>query len=246
MAATFPAGRLKAVLLDKDGTLLDFHATWAPILRKVALDLAEGDEVRAGALLAAGGYDPGTGRITPGSVLAAGNTRDLVALWYPDAGGRRRRSLIARIDEQFHAGAVSRSVPAQGLAGALDALAAAGLALGIATSDATAAARAAIGGLGFAHRFACILGYDSVRRPKPAPDMVMRFCRTVSVRPIEVVVVGDSRHDLMMARNAGAGAAVGVLGGTSEIGDLAPLADVVIDGIAELPACIEAFAAPRR
>lgn len=228
--------RLKAVLFDKDGTLLDFHATWSPILRDVALDLAAGDEAGALRLLRLGGYDPATGELVSGSALAAGNTDDIVALWYPHETDTARRALVERVDALFHAGAVTGSVPVPGLTATLDALAAAGYALGIATSDSTATARAGLASLGVEERFACILGYDAVERPKPAPDMVLAFCEAVSVAPAEVAVVGDSLHDLAMARAAGAGAAVGVLGGTSARDKLEPHADAIIAGLAALPA----------
>ena len=49
-------------------------------------------------------------------------------------------------------------------------------------------------------------------------------------------MVGDNRHDLEMARAGGAGLAVGVLSGTGTREALPPLADVVLDSVADLPA----------
>ena len=48
-------------------------------------------------------------------------------------------------------------------------------------------------------------------------------------------MVGDNRHDLEMARAGGAGLAVGVLSGTGTRETLAPMADVILDSIADLP-----------
>ena len=48
-------------------------------------------------------------------------------------------------------------------------------------------------------------------------------------------MVGDNRHDLEMAKAGGAGLAVGVLSGTGTREALAPLADVVLDSIVDLP-----------
>jgi phosphoglycolate phosphatase len=48
-------------------------------------------------------------------------------------------------------------------------------------------------------------------------------------------VIGDNPHDLEMARSARAGAAIGVLSGNSGMDDLAPLADVVLDSVCDLP-----------
>ena len=64
----------RAILFDKDGTLLDFEATWGPMYRALALELAGGDARRAMAMLVEGGLDAATGRVRSGSVLAAGTS----------------------------------------------------------------------------------------------------------------------------------------------------------------------------
>jgi phosphoglycolate phosphatase len=53
-------------------------------------------------------------------------------------------------------------------------------------------------------------------------------------------MVGDNRHDLEMARAAGAGLAVGVLSGTGSRKTLGGLADVILESVADLPAYIQA------
>ena len=58
--------------------------------------------------------------------------------------------------------------------------------------------------------------------------------------PADVIVVGDNAHDLVMARTAGAGAAVGVLSGNGAVADLAPFADVLLDSIRDLPEWLSA------
>ena len=55
-----------------------------------------------------------------------------------------------------------------------------------------------------------VFGYDSVQHPKPAPDIVIAFSKAIA-RPTRArsSVIGDNPHDIEMARNAGAGAAIG-------------------------------------
>lgn len=48
---------IKGILFDKDGTLVDFQATWFAIGDLLALQAAGGDRGKADALMAAAGYD---------------------------------------------------------------------------------------------------------------------------------------------------------------------------------------------
>jgi phosphoglycolate phosphatase len=111
--------------------------------------------------------------------------------------------------------------------------------LGIATNDNEASARNHLAMLELDHLVDFVAGYDSVKKAKPAGDMVHAFCETCGLEPIEVAVVGDNPHDLEMARQAGAGLAIGVLSGNSNLTDFGTLADAVLASIAELPAYLE-------
>ena len=225
---------IRGILFDKDGTLLDFEATWAPLYRRLSLDLADGDQERAQALLVAGGLDPASGRMQAGSVLGAGTTFDIVRLWFPELRDAEFRAMADRIDAAFHAHGATASVAVPRLVEILQGLSRQGYVLGVATNDATAAARVAIRGVGAEALLPHVFGYDAVARPKPAADSVHAFAEAIDAAPEEIAVVGDNRHDLEMARNAGAGAAIGVLTGNSSAADLAPVADVVLPSIADL------------
>ena len=48
-------------------------------------------------------------------------------------------------------------------------------------------------------------------------------------------MVGDNSHDMEEARNGGAGLAIAVLSGNSQHGDIAHMADHVLDSISDLP-----------
>lgn len=231
---------MRGILFDKDGTLLDFHASWSQLFRSLCLDLAGGDAGKAEAMLALGGMDLDTGRCRAGSVLAAGNTLDIVTLWYPGLSGAARRSMVTRIDAAFYENGIRYSVPVPRLAQTLQELEGMGVAMGVATSDGTAATRAALRVLGLDTLLPHVFGYDSVARPKPAPDSVAAFAAAIGAPVAQVAVVGDNTHDLHMARSAGAGAAIGVLTGTGAAADLRPLADVLLDSVADLPAWLSA------
>ena len=92
---------IKGVLFDKDGTLLDYEATWMPVNWEAARTVARGDESLAGDLMVAGGYDLGLGAVRPGTVLAAGNTIEIAAAWAAHLPGQEDAALVALIDDVF-------------------------------------------------------------------------------------------------------------------------------------------------
>jgi phosphoglycolate phosphatase-like HAD superfamily hydrolase len=61
--------------------------------------------------------------------------------------------------------------------------------------------------------------------------MIQEACRRLRLHPREIVYVGDTVSDMIMARRAGAGLAVAVLGGAADESILAAEADVVISGL---------------
>jgi phosphoglycolate phosphatase-like HAD superfamily hydrolase len=79
--------------------------------------------------------------------------------------------------------------------------------------------------------FQLILGGDEVNRPKPDPEMIESACKQLTLFPHQIVYIGDSVADMIMAKKAGAGLAVGVLGGASDQSLLSPEADVVIPNL---------------
>lgn len=230
---------IRGILFDKDGTLIDFHASWSGLYLELCLDLAEGDAKATDRMLRAGGMDPRTGRVAGGSVLAAGNAIDIASRWFPSLGEAAFNAMVARIDGVFYENGLRNSVPVPGLLETLAALAERGFRMGVATSDGTSAARAALSALHLDPYLPHIFGYDSVLAPKPAPDMVLAFAAAIGAPVEAIAVVGDNTHDLHMARSARAGAAIGVLSGTGTAEDLLPLADAVLDSIGDLPAWLD-------
>ncbi len=99
-----------------------------------------------------------------------------------------------------------------------------GLALGVATNDAEAPARAHLAAVGQEHAFDFIAGYDSGFGGKPGPGMCLGFAKAVGLVPEHVLMVGDSTHDLEAGRAAGM-RTVAVLTGMAEAEVLAPIGD---------------------
>lgn len=238
-----PGGtRIRAVLFDKDGTLVDFAKTWHGVADAMALKAAEGDRAAADRLLDQAGYDADRKCFRPDSVFAAGTNADVVALWYPDRDREERAERTLAFNAFTATEGAARAVPLPGVAAAVATLFERGFRLGVVTNDSGEGARLTLRALGLADKFDAAYGYDSVANPKPAADPVHAFSAITGVEPAAILVVGDNRHDLEMAHVAGAGLAVGVLSGTGTRASLEPLADAILDSVADLPAFLAARA----
>ncbi len=114
-----------------------------------------------------------------------------------------------------------------------------GLSLGIATMDSEESARASMARFGVHGSLDFICGFDTGHGVKPGGGMVEAFAVHMNLRPAMIAVVGDSPHDMAMARAGGAGRAIGVLTGVSLREVLMDHgADIVIASVAELEATL--------
>jgi phosphoglycolate phosphatase len=230
---------IRGVLFDKDGTLIDFLATWSPAYEQAASDTARGDAALAERLLTQGGRDPLTRRFRPDSPLAAGTNAEIGRLWAELAGHADHAALTEKLDKFFREHAVANARPVTDLVNLFGRLRGHGLKLGLATMDSSAAAEAQLASFGVRRLMDFVCGYDSGFGHKPGPGMVEGFCRSVRLAARSVAVVGDSPHDLDMARAAGAGLAIGVLTGVSPRETLTLHADLVLESIADLEVALE-------
>ncbi len=225
---------IRAILFDKDGTLFDFFGTWLPAMEAVAQQAAGRDAALAQHLLTIGGRDPATGRLDPHSVMAAGTNRELAELWGSVLGRTDVLALAQQFDDYFRRHGVASAKPVTDLPQLFARLKQRGLRLGLATMDSHAAAEETMANFGLSALLDFVCGYDTGHGTKPGPGMVRAFCRAVDVPCAAVAVVGDTPHDLEMARAAGAGLAIGVLTGASPRESLASRADYVLESIAEI------------
>lgn len=227
---------IRAVLFDKDGTLFDFYRTWAPVTERAALIAAGGDQSRADEIMLKSGKDPVTGRYLPGSLIASGSNRQIVASWVEMLSHGNAEALYTEVEALFLAHQASGGAhPVVALDDLFQRLKARGLKLGVATMDSEAAAHRAMERYGVKQSLDFICGFDTGHGMKPGGGMVEAFVRLVGIPAANVAVVGDSPHDMEMAHAGGAGRAIGVLTGVSPREALIEAgAHLVLESIAEL------------
>jgi len=225
---------IKAILFDKDGTLLDFDDTWAKPQEQAARWAADGNAALSEVLLRAGGMDPATRKTEAGSLFAAGNAEEIAKAFIATGSAKDEQSLTTKLDEIFAEG-MKNAVVLAGLGDAVAQLDDAGYPLGVASSDSEASIRVFLKHARLDSCMRFVAGYDSGYGPKPEPGMIHAYAEAMQLPASSIAMVGDNTHDLEMARAAGAGLAVGVLSGTGTRDELTPLADVVLDSVADLP-----------
>ena len=221
------------LIFDKDGTLFDFVATWSAWTEALVAELASIPGASDGPTIARSiGFDRVLRRFDPGSPVIAHTPTEIAELLLPHLPDQDVGGLVERMNRLA---ARTRTVEAVPLRPLLARFRSMGLKIGLATNDAEVPARAHLDGAGVLDLFDFIAGFDSGHGAKPAPGPLVAFAAQTGLDPASVVMVGDSRHDLVAGRAAGM-MTVGVLTGIAGPGDLAPFADAVLPDIGHLPA----------
>lgn len=236
---------LSALLFDKDGTLVDFDATWGPAAHAVMRELARGDARALAELMAASHFLEAERRFLPSSPLVAGASSEYGPLWADILGREACADFYSEMDALFRVHSLAHLTPIREPAHVLRRLAERGIVLGIATNDALASAHAQAEALGLTSLLSYVAGYDSGHGAKPGPGMVSAFVAQTGLAPERVGMVGDSLHDLHAARAAGVVAIAVLTGPLAEAArpEIEPHADHVVESICELEALLDILSA---
>ncbi len=229
---------IKGIFFDKDGVLVDFQRTYAPSTAEVIAVLSGKEPELIEAMAQAVDFDPGKVSFGAQSIVIAGTAADIARAWHPHLPKWQINELITRVEDLYDAITVKHVSPFEDVADTLTALKQAGLALGVATNDTQESAHRHTDAIGIRNSFDFISGYDSGHGPKPEPGMILAFARAIGATPAQIIMIGDSLHDLHSARAAGA-IGVGITTGMAGSEVLSTDADHVISALAHLPELVE-------
>lgn len=215
------------VTFDLDGTLVD---TPNPIVRTFA------DAFEA---IGAPAVDPAAIRATIGRPLADAFS----SLLGIDPGDPRVADGIRHYQTAFTERVLPRAAELvfPGVVAGLKTLRDNGFVLAIATSKFRANAEALLRTAALRDYFTVVLGADDVANPKPHPEMVQRIMRTAGIGPDRAIMVGDTVHDLLTARDAGM-RSIAVTYGVHSAAELAPADPTwLADTFEDVLTCIKAW-----
>ncbi len=224
------------VVFDKDGTLIDLNAAWAPAARIWIETSANGDRTMMNALAAELGVDD-HGQLVDGGSLASEAVGQITArtLEVLLSHGVERSAAEHRM-KVAQAGIDNMTIDVRPLGPVrhiMERLVHAGLILTVASSDNASQIHADLEKLGIASVVSAIAAGDGPWPPKPDPAGIIALADQFEVYPHRLMMVGDSLTDVAAARSAGAAGVVGVAraDGTCSI---APMVDAVVRNIGEL------------
>jgi phosphoglycolate phosphatase len=235
----------RLIIFDKDGTLVDFSATWIPLILKradsVMKAFGKNRDVKS-LLLGAWGIDPLTHKVDPrGPCPVAPRSDEIVVgtmvLYQQGCPWDESKQLVARAFDDADADTDRRTLlkPVEGIQTFLHHLKAQGFSLAIATSDERRDTEAVLSVLGLEGLFDRVLCDGEYHPPKPHPEAILTICRELSIPPGEAAFIGDTVTDMVMGKRAAVALTIGIVeGGVTPREELAPVADVVFDSLREM------------
>lgn len=204
--------KIKGILFDKDGTLIEFQGLWHQIMTAVLQNLAlkySVDSKTVAGIEKISGYEKE--RFARESMIQYATIREIVKVWV-DYLKRAGEDEVNTINEKllldmFEEHSLNDELCISTLEGApevLDYLKQRNYYLGIATADTYQSAVHSLKKAGIYSYFHFIGADDGGLKAKPHPQMAELFCEQHGFKTEELLIVGDSLGDMEFARNAGA------------------------------------------
>ncbi|TGZ62692.1 hypothetical protein CRM22_007285 [Opisthorchis felineus] len=225
---SFPPTRrpvYKAIVFDKDGTLICFDSMWVPWAKQVATSISAAVKLDVQEdIFTVLGVCSKTSRIQPG-LLAEGTKSQICEAI---TGILTRKNISRAHAHEISAHHINCCIPQpqhvnqlEDLRQLFTVLRQHDIRVAVCTSDSREPTIQALDNLGILHLVDLVIcGDDKQTYPKPDPHNGLLICDKLSVKPNEVVMVGDTPTDVKFAKNSRFGLTLGVLSGVGRRSDL--------------------------
>ena len=237
--------KVKAIIFDKDGTLIDFDAFWVSLSRaalgEVLVKRNQSMDLLEEMLTAFGVHD---GVTDVNGVLCKGTYEEMARIVYDILVKHGETAafevIYPMVIEAYNQNFVNGEVKANcaDIRGCLEELKRRGMQLSIVTTDNRVLTLLCLEKLGIVDLFDEIYADDGRFAPKPCPDSAMDLMTKYSLKKDDVVMIGDTMTDVRFARNAGI-RVVGMAKTRQNEEILKDQADVLIRDIADLLSLME-------
>jgi phosphoglycolate phosphatase len=218
-----PPRRFRLLAFDWDGTLADSTALIAGAIQQACLDVGV----------------PAPGDTDARHVIGLGH-RDAIRHVAPTLAADHHVRFAERFRDHYMLG--DAAVPLfAGVREMLEELDDRGFLLSVATGKTHAGLARVLEQHGISKRFAATRCADE-GFPKPHPDMLLALMERLGVSPADTLMIGDTTHDLELARNAGVSALAVAYGAHAPAGLLAMEPLTVVHSVKELRAWLAANA----
>jgi phosphoglycolate phosphatase len=236
---------VKAIIFDKDGTLMKFDSFWIEVTRRAVSDIliklgrgdipedrilkalgVAGDRTDIDGLLCKGTYEQIA--LAIGGILKEAG----IAVSDPDIV----KMTVCAYNNNANAGKIEPSC--ENIRGVLERLKSIGIKLAVVTTDDHKITQKCLETLKIADLFETVYTDDGINPVKPDPWCASDFLKRFNIAAQNALIVGDTMTDMLFARNAGI-RAIGV-GKDSEARErLLPYAEAVIPDISYLTGIAE-------
>jgi len=205
--------KIKGILLDKDGTLIEFEETWHKVFQSIFQELEQvyglsKEEIQRLKKLS-GFHEQG---FEKESLIQYAPVEEILRQWMealkPEEDGlsgeiKITKESLAELLERHSKGPNAQITPLDNTLETIRKFHKKGYILGIATADSKESTLHNLEVLGIESCFHFIGSDDGYFRGKPDPHMGEEFCRKFQLEPWEVLYVGDSIADMVFAQNNG-------------------------------------------